>query len=138
MHVLRLVEHATQSRLPLACMLAQHQGEFLEHSHDCFELVYVLHGRGRHLIDGRPYPILAGDFYVMRPGDGHRYVAPQDLRIYNVLFQQQLFTADEWRELSALPGLAPFLVGLTAGTRPMSRPTGPCPFAALVVVATSW
>lgn len=111
MQVLRLVEHASQTRLPLACMLALHQGESVEHSHDCFELVYVLRGRGLHVIDGRPYPILAGDFYVMRPGDAHSYQGPEGLRIYNVLFQEGLFTADEWRELTALPGLAPFLAG---------------------------
>ncbi len=106
----RLVDHATQSAVPLACMLVAQQGN-QEHSHDCFELVFVQRGRGLHVIDRRPYPILTGDFYVMRPGDVHRYVEADALRIYNVLFQEHLFTAAEWRELIALPGLAPFLVG---------------------------
>jgi len=111
MRTLQLSEYATPATLPLACMLALHQGEQEPHSHDCFELVYVLRGSGIHAIDGRTYPILAGDCYVMRPGDEHAYTGPKDLRIYNVLFQEHLFAPEEWRELAGLPGLAPFLAG---------------------------
>ena len=106
----RLASLLTHAGLLLACMPVN-QLACPDHDHDSFELVFIQRGRGLHVIDGRPYPILAGDFYVMRPGDTHRYEEPQDLRIYNVLFQQSLFTEVEWRELAGLPGLAPFLVG---------------------------
>ncbi len=108
MHVVRLSKHTTSS-LPLSCAPAQHHGPSeVPHSHDCFELVYVVRGSGRHVIDDRIYPVLAGDCYLMRPGDTHRYIA-EGMRIYNVLFDQSLFTPAEWNELANLPGLAPFL-----------------------------
>jgi AraC-like DNA-binding protein len=98
----------TGDGLPLQCQPAQHHGPEEPHTHDCYELVYVLRGSGLHLIDDRTYPILAGDCYLMRPGDVHRY-ASQRMRIFNVLFTEALFAREEWRQLATLPGLSPFL-----------------------------
>jgi AraC family L-rhamnose operon transcriptional activator RhaR/AraC family L-rhamnose operon regulatory protein RhaS len=94
--------------LPLACAPAHHRGAEVYHTHDCYELVYVLSGSGLHQIDDRTYPILAGDCYLMRPGDTHRYTS-DGIRIVNVLFLESLFARPEWSELASLPGLAPFL-----------------------------
>ncbi|MBV9469616.1 MAG: helix-turn-helix domain-containing protein [Abitibacteriaceae bacterium] len=68
------------------------QGPLGEHSHEFFEMVYVRSGRGAHFIDGVPYPIQAGDLYVISPGEQHRY-APLEgsaLRMVNILWMPAL------------------------------------------------
>lgn len=60
------------------------------HSHDFYEMVYVRRGRGTHVIEDTPYPIRAGDFYFLRPGEAHVYMPDGDLRIVNVLWQPSL------------------------------------------------
>lgn len=79
------------------------------HCHDFYELVYIRHGGGVHVIDGHPYPMLRGDFYLMHPDDRHGYRdAERGSAIVNLLFQPELFHPDEWNELCAHPGLRPF------------------------------
>ena len=96
--------------LPLAIKPAIHSDSGEPHTHDFFELVYVRRGGGIHLIHDRPYPIIAGDVYLMQPGEAHAYIVDRDVvHIYNLLFQPELFLPSDWQQLSVLPGLAPFL-----------------------------
>lgn len=80
-----------------------------EHTHDFYELVHVTRGGGVNIIEGQPYPMLHGDVLLMRPEDVHSYRSDGDLGIVNVLFQPELFAAEEWEAVLALPGLRPFL-----------------------------
>lgn len=81
-----------------------------QHCHDFYELVYVRRGGGVHVIDGRPFPMLRGDVYIMHPDDLHGYREPSaDSSIINLIFKPELFTAEQWAGLKSLPGLRPFL-----------------------------
>jgi AraC-like DNA-binding protein/mannose-6-phosphate isomerase-like protein (cupin superfamily) len=63
-----------------------------EHSHEFYEMVYVRRGRGEHSIEGRTYPIQAGDLYVIHPGEKHSYtpVPGSHLHIINLLWMPSL------------------------------------------------
>lgn len=109
MHTIAMLPHQRDPDLPLAVLKSTHSGPMTPHSHAFYELVYVRRGRGIHHIDERPYPIIAGDFYLMRPGDAHRYEVDRDsVEIINILFIPELFSAEDWKQIRSLPGLAPF------------------------------
>ena len=105
---IQLATHLRDPELPLAVLPSMHKGIGPPHTHDFYEMVYIRRGRGIHLIDDHPYPIIAGDFYIMRPGEHHAYEIDQgELLIINIIFTPDLFGSD-WEQLCAQPGLAPF------------------------------
>ena len=107
---LRLKQFADPD-FPLAALNAGIGAEFPRHCHDFFELVYVRHGGGLHIIDDRPYPMLRGDVYLMHPADIHGYdQAEQGSSIVNVLFQAAVVDANDWADLTGLQGLQPFFL----------------------------
>ena len=109
MHSIAMLPHMRDPELPLAVLNSTHSGPMPAHTHAFYELVYVRRGRGIHHIDERPYPIIAGDFYLMRPGDAHRYEVDRGaVEIINILFIPKLFSGDDWKQIRSLPGLAPF------------------------------
>jgi len=105
-----LLRLAPSANFPFACVTVTHQTDSPPHDHDCYELVFVVKGSGTHVIHERPYPILAGDIYLMRAGEVHIYTKTRELSIYNMLFRESLFTESEWNQLTTLPGIAPFLI----------------------------
>ena len=103
-------EQYRQSDLSLAVIFTGGGlGGTSDHCHDFYELVYVRRGGGVHVIQDRPYAMLRGDFYLMRPDDRHHYRSDGELEIVNLLFRPDLFPADEWESLLELPGLGGFL-----------------------------
>lgn len=84
-------QHYFSAGFPLAINEVR-QGPLGEHSHEFFEMVYVRSGQGAHYIEGTPYPIQAGDLYVISPGEQHRYAPSEgsNLRIINVLWMPAL------------------------------------------------
>lgn len=109
MHSIAMLPHMRDPELPLAVLNSTHSGPMTAHTHAFYELVYVRRGRGIHHIDERPYPIIAGDFYLMRPGDAHRYEVDRGaVEIINILFVPELFSGDDWKQIRSLPGLVPF------------------------------
>jgi len=84
------------------------QGQSIErHSHEFFELVYVLDGEGEHQYGDSRFHVVRGDVFVIEPGMEHAYRtgARSDLVVYNVLFELSLLT----QELELLSGLTPFV-----------------------------
>ncbi len=49
---------------------------FERHCHGFFELIYVVNGRGRYLVEGAEYPLLPGTVLLLRPYEFH-YVCPE-------------------------------------------------------------
>ena len=43
------------------------------HTHDFYELTYIRHGAGTHILNGERYTIQQGDLFFLRPGDIHTY-----------------------------------------------------------------
>lgn len=111
---IELATHLRDPGLPLVVLPSIHAGPMSPHTHTFHELVYVRRGRGIHHIADRPYPIIAGDFYLMRPGESHYYeVDRESVEIFNILFVPALFAADDWLQLQQHPGLAPFFSAAT-------------------------
>jgi AraC-like DNA-binding protein/quercetin dioxygenase-like cupin family protein len=69
------------------------------HTHDFCEMVYVVAGRGVHLVNGQKLPLQAGDLIVVRADDCHAITAcaGTDLQFVNVAFPP-----DAWDGFCAL------------------------------------
>jgi len=96
-----------EAGFPLVLMTIN-QEALAEHAHDFYEMVYVRRGRGTHVIEGTPYPIRAGDFYFLRPGEAHSYLPDGPLKLVNILWQPAL-VREILRAESALDFLKPLL-----------------------------
>ncbi len=79
--------------------------KFVFHAHDYIELIYVVRGSGSQKIDERAYPIISGDLYVLPIGSEHSLnpTAGVEFQYYDIPFQPELFDAQEWQRLRALP-----------------------------------
>jgi AraC-like DNA-binding protein len=61
-----------------SCLLLPRTFRFVEaHSHDAYELHYVLAGRASFEVQGRPSAVRQGDFFYTRPGTRHRMEVPE-------------------------------------------------------------
>ncbi|NLZ89043.1 MAG: AraC family transcriptional regulator [Clostridiales bacterium] len=56
------------------------------HAHDCYEIVLVQEGSCLHETGGRTVLLMAGDLFIIRPGDMHRYISNHDIALFNCLF----------------------------------------------------
>lgn len=72
------------------------------HTHDFFEMMYVLAGSGSHEINGHAFPLAAGDLLFIRPRDCHAIVVRpgNDLHFVNIAFP-----ADAWAAFCVLSAL---------------------------------
>ena len=61
----------------------------LSHSHDYFELVYVLDGSAMQNIGGADTRVSKGDYYVIDYDSSHSYSDCRDFRIINCLFKPE-------------------------------------------------
>ena len=70
-----------------------------EHSHDFYEMIFVLAGNALHGINGSPTQLGAGDLILLRPGDWHyiRFETGRRLHYINIAMD-----ADLWRRFHAL------------------------------------
>ena len=55
--------------------------EFERHTHQMFELIYVVQGRGRYVVEGAEYPLIPGTVLLLRPYEYH-YVCPEESCAY--------------------------------------------------------
>lgn len=55
--------------------------EFERHTHQMFELIYVVKGKGRYVVEGAEYPLLPGTVLLLRPYEYH-YVCPEKSSAY--------------------------------------------------------
>ena len=69
------------------------------HTHDFFEMLYVLAGTGTHELNGRTVPLQAGDLIFVRPDDRHAisFRLGADLEFVNTAFP-----GDAWTGFCAL------------------------------------
>ncbi len=105
MHVFHLKDLATPTHPEIALTLqrwrrANNSGE---HRHDGVEIVFVLSGSGVNFLDGRPFPIIAGDLYVVNRGAVHSFYSNNELIFYNLLFSFSLFSRREQEEFRRIP-----------------------------------
>jgi len=79
------------------------------HSHEFYELVVVVSGRGKHLTKGGESPIGEGSVLFVRPGIQHGYDEIDNLKLYNILFGKEVFSR-EISDLSEMPGFKTFFM----------------------------
>lgn len=62
------------------------------HTHDFFELVFVIGGRSEQIIGSNHYIVGNGDYFLIDIGQDHEYrrIAERDMPIINVLFSPRL------------------------------------------------
>ncbi|MFA6960248.1 MAG: helix-turn-helix domain-containing protein [Opitutaceae bacterium] len=58
----------------------------IDHYHDFSELVLVLSGRGRHLLEGESFPVSAGNVFVVQGNQVHCFRDREDLVLVNVMY----------------------------------------------------
>ena len=59
------------------------------HRHDYHELIWVREGRGRHLLDGRPFPVRPHTITVIGRGQVHVFERGEDLHGAVVRFREE-------------------------------------------------
>ncbi len=102
MRLFELKKYA-DSRLPLAVMFVNWPKITEEHCHDCIEMLFVTGGSGICVINSRRYPMLRGDLYVMNRGDVQTLLPDEHFLYWNIMLDNQLFSEEELRGLSAFP-----------------------------------
>ena len=123
-----------QDKMPLSIILPRWpRGEYTpEHLHDSIEIVYVIRGNGINIIDGVPYPIIAGDLYIINRGSIHSLRATAELLFYNLMFLPAAFSRKELQLLGAMEGFGAFFrlhPGHGAGGRLLGKLSLPPPFS---------
>lgn len=48
--------------------------QYAIHSHEWMEILYCISGSGSYLVEGVQYPFVAGDIFLIRPGELHRLI----------------------------------------------------------------
>lgn len=62
------------------------------HTHDDFdELVFTVSGSAIHMADGKDYPLIRGDVFVMRGMQEHCFKFRRHLRLMNILYRRPRF-----------------------------------------------
>lgn len=74
-----------------------------EHLHDCREIVFVIEGNGVEIVSGNRFPIISGDLYLMHESDSHSFSTTGKLSFYNLMFSNELFSADELAAFENIP-----------------------------------
>jgi AraC family L-rhamnose operon transcriptional activator RhaR/AraC family L-rhamnose operon regulatory protein RhaS len=88
----------------IAVVSAKHHGRMRAHSHDFYEIVYVVDGFTLHSTGGTINLLVAGDLFFVKPGEEHSYINAYQTRLYNLIFDRaELGPLAE--ELARLPGL---------------------------------
>src|SRR4051812_36887343 len=58
----------------------------IDHYHDFCELVLVLGGRGRHVLEGESFPVSAGNVFVVQGQQVHSFRDRDGLVLVNVMY----------------------------------------------------
>ena len=73
------------------------------HSHDFFELVVIVSGKGTHFTVGNEFVVQAGNVFVITPGLEHGYRDVRNLRLFNILFDPAILR-ESVHDVRSMPG----------------------------------
>jgi len=102
-HLLKKQDLFEDPTLPLQVYIRDPQPEFPMHSHGFDELVIILKGTARHIIDDQIFPVKSGDVFVISPNHMHQYQDMHGLALANILFDPGPLAMEQW-DIRALPG----------------------------------
>lgn len=89
--------------LPLQVYIRDPQPEFPMHCHGFDELVIILKGTAKHVIDEQEFPVRAGDAFMIAQNHEHQYMEMHGLALANILFDPSALGIAQW-DIRALPG----------------------------------
>lgn len=69
------------------------QGNVKMHSHDCFELAYIIEGHALQTLDGNTETVHKGAYYFIDHGSLHNYTNSENMELVNCLFLAELVDA---------------------------------------------
>lgn len=59
------------------------------HTHDYIEMVYVVEGNGKHMIDEAEYPLQRGGFFMIDLGHSHNLIFEKEAHYYDLYFSKE-------------------------------------------------
>lgn len=71
--------------------------DFVQHSHDFYEIVLILSGTGEHLVGSQVYPLKRGDVFVIKGDTCHGFRRARELSMVNVMYDSSLLFAQSDR-----------------------------------------
>lgn len=89
--------------LPLQIFIRDPQPTFPLHSHGFDELVVILKGTAKHIVDGQEFIVRCGDVFVIAQNHEHHYLEINGLALANILFDPDALGMINW-DIRALPG----------------------------------
>ena len=98
-----------ENSLKVKVMLRDPEIPYSLHSHEFYELVVVVSGRGSHLSKEGERPIAEGSVLFVKPGVEHGYDKIENLKLYNILIGREVFSR-EISDLSEMPGFKTFFM----------------------------
>ncbi|MEX0323821.1 MAG: AraC family transcriptional regulator [Puniceicoccaceae bacterium] len=75
----------------------------VEHSHDFSELTVVRKGSAMHSLEGKEFPVGAGDIFLLQGRQRHYFYERKDLDLINIMYDPERIGLPE-SELRQLPG----------------------------------
>lgn len=73
----------------IAITVSEYRPTIEDHRHDFYEIAYITHGSGYHIINGKKDYISEGSLILITPGSVHNYSGDSELRWINILFEPQ-------------------------------------------------
>ena len=73
----------------IAVTVSEYRPTIEDHRHDFYEIAFITHGSGYHIINGKTDYISEGSLVLITPGSVHNYSGDSDLRWINILFEPQ-------------------------------------------------
>jgi AraC-like DNA-binding protein len=112
----RIADLPRTDQFPFHIGTARVHGSFWQHTHDYVELVVILAGRGRQVINGRSYTVCPGDVAVFNLGAAHGFEDGLELEMVNVVYAPSLL-GSVGADVRALAGFqALFVLGSRSDT----------------------
>lgn len=81
-----------ENRLPVKVLLRDPEIPFSLHSHEFYELVVVVSGKGDHLLANDKRPLQEGMVFFINPGVIHGYAQIENLVLYDVLIGKRVLS----------------------------------------------
>ncbi len=75
----------------------------VEHRHDFLELVIVTRGSALHWLEGKEFPVAAGDIFVLQGQQSHFFHSRRDLDLINIMYDPNKIDLPE-SDLRRMPG----------------------------------
>lgn len=67
-----------------------------KHRHNHFEIIFIMDGSGKHMVDEHEMDYTSGDLFLLRPEDSHEFMVGQTTRFIYLKFTQLYFSRNKF------------------------------------------